>query len=122
MSLAENQHTVQDLAAQGADKALADRLHARCLDGGAQDPGARSLEDGVKGAGEFRPAVADQEPNVLEPLAETEGQVAGLLHSPLARAPAAARRTGALPRPRSGDDHPRADQTLPRQWCNQGEA
>ena len=47
MSLADDQHAFQDLAAQGADKALADRVPARCLDGGAQDPGARSLEDGV---------------------------------------------------------------------------
>ncbi len=85
MSLADDQHPVQDLAAQGADKALADRVPARCLDGGAQDPGARSLEDGVKGAGEIRPAAADQEPGVPGPLAGAEGQVAGLLHGPLAR-------------------------------------
>ena len=35
MPLAEDQHAVQKLAAQGADQALADRVHARSLDGGA---------------------------------------------------------------------------------------
>jgi hypothetical protein len=38
--LAEDQHPVEELAAQGADQALADRVHARRLGGGAQDPGA----------------------------------------------------------------------------------
>src|ERR1039457_4787709 len=32
----------------------------------------------------FDPAVADHEPEVLEPLAEGEGEVAGLLHCPFA--------------------------------------
>jgi hypothetical protein len=56
----------------------------RRLDGGAQDPGAGGLEDGAEGCGEVRSVVADQELNVLEPLAEAEGEVAGLLHGPLA--------------------------------------
>jgi hypothetical protein len=53
-------------------------------DGGAQDPGADGMEDGVEGCGEVRSAVADQELNVLEPLAEAGGEVAGLLYGPLA--------------------------------------
>src|SRR6266478_7838009 len=61
------------------------RFHARHLDGGAQDPGAGGLEDGVEGGGEVRSAVTDQELNVLEPLAEAESEAAGLLHGPLAR-------------------------------------
>ena len=83
MSLAEDQHAVQEFAAQGADETLADRIHALRLDGGAQDPGAGGLEDGVERGGEVRAAVADQEPDVLEPLAEGECEVAGLLHGPL---------------------------------------
>ena len=35
-------------------------------------------------AGEVRSAVADQEPYILQPLAEGESEVAGLLHCPLA--------------------------------------
>ena len=84
MRLTENQHAIEELSAQGADEALADRVHARRLDGGVQDPGAGGLEDGVEGGGEARSAVADQELNVLEPLAEAQGKVAGLLHGPLA--------------------------------------
>jgi hypothetical protein len=58
--LTEDQHVVEELAAQGADEALAGRVHARSLDGGAQDSGAGGLEDGLKGLGEVRSAVADQ--------------------------------------------------------------
>src|SRR5258708_23582531 len=65
-------------------KALAGRIHARCLDGGAQDPGAGGREDGVERGGEVRSAVADQELDVLEPLVEAEGEVAGMLYGPLA--------------------------------------
>src|SRR5580704_5062459 len=83
MSLAEDQHAVEELAAHGAGEAFADRVHARRLDGGAQDPGAGGLEDGVEGAGEVRSAVADEEPDVLEPLAEAHAEIAGLLHRPL---------------------------------------
>jgi hypothetical protein len=42
------------------------------------------LEDGVERESEVRSAVADQELDVLEPLVEGEGEVAGLLHSPVA--------------------------------------
>src|ERR1019366_5492749 len=85
MSLAEDQHAVQEFAAQGADEALADRVHPRRPDGGAHDPGAGGLEDGVERVGEVRSAVAEQELDVREPLAEAEGEVAGCctVHSPV---------------------------------------
>jgi hypothetical protein len=38
--LAEDQHAVEELAAQGADEAFAGRVHPRSLHRGAQDPGA----------------------------------------------------------------------------------
>ena len=84
MSLAEDQHAVEEFAAQGVGEAFADRVHARRPDGGAQDPAAGGLEDGVEGAGEVRSAVADEELNVPEPLAEGEGEIAGLLSRPFA--------------------------------------
>jgi len=84
MRLTENQHAVEDLSAQSADEPLADRVHPRRQDSGAQDPGTGGLEDGVEGSSEVRSAVTDQELNVLEPLAEAESEVAGLLHRPLA--------------------------------------
>ena len=52
MPLAEDQHPVEEFSAQGADEALADRVHPRSLDGGTQNPGTGGLEYGVKGAGE----------------------------------------------------------------------
>jgi hypothetical protein len=48
MCLTENRHAVEELAAQGTYKALADRIDARAWTGGAQDPGAGGLEDGVE--------------------------------------------------------------------------
>ncbi len=45
--LAENQHAVQELPAQGAGQALADRVHPRSLDSGAPDPRTGGLEDGA---------------------------------------------------------------------------
>jgi hypothetical protein len=41
-------------------------------------------EDGVEGRGEVRASVTDEEPEVPEPVAEVEGQVAGLLYRPVA--------------------------------------
>ena len=43
--LAEDQDTVEDFAAQGADEAFAGCVRARRLDGGAHDRGAGGLED-----------------------------------------------------------------------------
>jgi hypothetical protein len=83
MAFPEDQHAVQELTAQGTDEALADRVHPRRLDGRAHDLGAGGLEDGVERGSEVRSAITDQEPDVLEPLAEGESEVAGLLHCPL---------------------------------------
>ena len=47
MALREDQHAVQELTAQRAGEAPADRVHPRSPDGGAQDPGAGGLEDGA---------------------------------------------------------------------------
>ena len=85
MCLAEDQHAVEDLAAQGADKALAGRVHARSLSRGPQYPGASGLEDGVERGGEVRSAVAEQEPDALEPLAEADTRLRACctVHSPV---------------------------------------
>jgi hypothetical protein len=77
VALAEDQHPVQELAAQGAGEALAGRVHPRRPDGGAHDRGAGGLEDGVERGGEVRAAVAEQESDVREPLAEGEGEGCG---------------------------------------------
>ena len=49
MRVVGNQDPVQELAAEGADEALAGRVHSGRLDGGAQDHGAGGLEDGIEG-------------------------------------------------------------------------
>ena len=85
MLLAEDQHAVQKLTAQGADKPFAGRIHTGSLDRCEQNPGASGLEDSVERGSEVRAAVAEQEPDVLEPLAEGKSEVAGLLDCPLPR-------------------------------------
>jgi hypothetical protein len=59
-------------------------VHQRSLHSGTQDPGAVCLEDGVEGLCEVRSAVADDEREVLDPSAEADGEVAGLLYGPFA--------------------------------------
>jgi hypothetical protein len=49
VALTEDQHAVEELSAQDTYKTLAGCIHARCLDGCAQDPGAGGLEDSVEG-------------------------------------------------------------------------
>ena len=48
MRLARDQCPVEYLAAQSADEAFADRVHARNLDGCSQDPDTAGCEDGVE--------------------------------------------------------------------------
>src|SRR5205814_794664 len=84
MALPEDQHAIEEFSAQGADEALADRVHPRSRDSRAHDPGAGGLEDVVERGSEVRSAITDQKLNVLEPLPEGEGKVAGLLHCPVA--------------------------------------
>jgi hypothetical protein len=52
MRLTEDQHAIEELAAQGTEEAFAGRVHLGSLDSGLQDPGAVCLEDGVEGPGE----------------------------------------------------------------------
>ena len=72
------------LSAKGADESFAGRVHARKLGiGGAQDRSAGGLETASNEAVKFEAAVADQVLDVLGPVVEAEGEVAGLLHGPL---------------------------------------
>jgi hypothetical protein len=64
--LAEDQHTVQELTAQGTDEPLANRVHPRSLNSGAQDRDAAGLEDRIERGREVGAAVTDQEPVLLE--------------------------------------------------------
>jgi hypothetical protein len=83
MSLAEDRPAVQDLVAQGADEALADRVHARSLHGGAQDPGPVAWK---AASNEYvKSAVADQELDVPGPLVRARARLRAccIVHSPL---------------------------------------
>ena len=53
MTLAEDQHAIEDLPAQGTDKAPADRIHPQRLDRGAQDPGVGAWKTASKDAVKF---------------------------------------------------------------------
>jgi hypothetical protein len=109
MLLAEDQRPVEYLAAQRADEALADRIHPRRQDGAHQDSGASCLKHGVERGGEVRPAVSDQEPDVLEPLVHAEGEArfraCCTVHSPVGLAVTPPR----CIRPGPGHAQPEAD-------------
>src|ERR1017187_8163803 len=75
--LVQDQGPVEELTAQGADKALADRVHPRRLHGRAHDGGAGGLEDGIEGRGEVRAAVTDQKTEVPGPARRGRGPGCG---------------------------------------------
>jgi hypothetical protein len=63
----QDQGPVQQLLVQGAGQALADRVHPRCLHGGAHDGGPGGLEDGAGGRGEvLARRLTDQEGQRLQ--------------------------------------------------------
>ena len=62
MLLAEDQHVVQELTAQGADEALTDRVRLRRPDRRPEHPRAVPGEDAVECRGELTVPVTDQEP------------------------------------------------------------
>jgi hypothetical protein len=61
MGLVSDEGPVEELAPAPADPAFDDRVHARRLDGGAQDSGAGGLVADDEGAGDVRSAVAAEE-------------------------------------------------------------
>jgi hypothetical protein len=77
--LVDDQDTVEEFAAKGADEAFGDRVSSwcprRCLD----DAGVDGGEDGVERGGELGVAVPDEEPEPRTGVVELHEQVAGLL-------------------------------------------
>ena len=82
--LVSDRQVIEQLAAQRADHALADRVRARCLRRTSDDPQAAGLEDGVERRGELAAAVADQKLHSLELLAHRHRhrELAGTLQRP----------------------------------------
>jgi hypothetical protein len=78
MAFPEDQHAVQELTAQVPTRRsqIAFIRGARTTVRTILVPGG--LEDRVERGSEVRSAIADEEPDVLEPLAESESEVAGL--------------------------------------------
>jgi hypothetical protein len=70
---------VEAFAAQRPDEALGDRVRPRCPDWGADDADVGAGEDG---GDELGISVADQEPELLDVVAEVHQEVAGLLGDP----------------------------------------
>jgi hypothetical protein len=82
MPLVPDQRLVEEFASAAADPAFHDRVRAGCLDGAAQDPDAGAGEHRVEGGGELGVAVAEQELDRFDVLAEVHEQVAGHLRDP----------------------------------------
>ena len=61
MGLADDQDSVEEFVADGADEAFGDRVRPRCRHRRVDDGDVDGGEDGVEGWGELAVAVADQE-------------------------------------------------------------
>ena len=82
MSLAEDEHAVGDLAADGADESFGTgvRPWASRWDLANGDSGVGQY--GVEGGGELSGSVTDEEFELLGAVAEVDEQIAGLLGGP----------------------------------------
>jgi hypothetical protein len=61
LALVEDQHPIQQLAADGADPSFGDRVRAGCLHRCAQDADGLAGEHGIEDVGELAVAITDQE-------------------------------------------------------------
>src|SRR6266700_4028845 len=85
LPLAEDQHSVQTLATDRTDPALGEGVALRCTRRATQHSDVGIGEYRVEACGEFRVAIADQEPESVGTLRQCEHEVAGLLGDPLSR-------------------------------------
>src|SRR5258708_16102683 len=66
----DDQQSVEDLPAQGADDPFADRVRSGCLRRAAENPDAPPREHGLEGAGGLARASPDPQPSRNRPVAE----------------------------------------------------
>jgi hypothetical protein len=78
----DDQHSVEYLAADGADPALGDSVGPRRPHRCAQDSDAFAGEHGVEDAGELAVAVPDQEREACQTVVEVHQEIARLLSDP----------------------------------------
>ena len=82
VSLVDDQKTVEEFAADGADEAFRDGVCPRRAHRRLEDLDVDGGERGVEGGGELAVAVADEESEVPVGVVEVHEQVAGLLGEP----------------------------------------
>ena len=82
VSLVDDQETVEEFAADGADEAFGDRVGPRGLHRRPNDADVERGEDGVERGGELGVAVADEEPKATPGVVEVHEEIAGLLGQP----------------------------------------
>ena len=80
VATADDQHSVETLATDGAHEALSEGVGPRCSDRGADDPDALGAEDLVEIGCELGIAIPDQEPDHVRTLGEFIGRVPSLLN------------------------------------------
>jgi hypothetical protein len=78
----EDQYSVEQLAADGADPAFGDRVRSRRLHQCAQDADAFAGEHGIEDVGELAVVILDQELESGHALAEVHQQIPRLLSNP----------------------------------------
>ena len=82
VSSVDDQETVEQFAADGADESFGDRVRPWRAHRRLDDLDVDGGEHGVEGGGELGVAVADQEPKVATGVVEIHEQVAGQMYQP----------------------------------------
>lgn len=78
----DDQHSIEQFAACGADPSFGDRVRPGCSHRGAQDADALTGEHGIEGVGEFAVSISDQERELGRAITEVHHEVARLLRNP----------------------------------------
>jgi len=78
----EDQYSVEQLAADGADPAFGDRVRSACSHRWAQNADAFAGENGIEGVSELAVAIPDQEPELSDAVVEVHQQITRLLSDP----------------------------------------
>jgi hypothetical protein len=85
MRLTEDQHAVEELAAQGAEEAFAGRVHPGAWTAVCRILAPFAWKTASKDRVKFVPRSRIRNRKFSNPLAESESEVAGLLYGPFAR-------------------------------------
>jgi hypothetical protein len=78
----DDQHSIQQFAASGADPSFSDRVRSRCSYRRAQNADALAGEHGIEGIGELAVSISDHDRELSRASTEIHHEVSRLLNNP----------------------------------------